>query len=156
MKSFMNSLGMWTPAMAATAILTLFSATSLAQTTSQSTVDEGVVQKFEDVEELLDDVEQYDGRRIQVSGEVEEKIDDHSFILESGGFFNDEIPVLMPEKSMAIKEDSDVTVTGVVRTDDIDEIGREYGWNVSPEIKADLEKVKAFLIAEKIVQNEDD
>jgi hypothetical protein len=154
MKPFMNSWGMWTATIAAAAILALFSAVSFAQTASQPT-DDGVVQKFEDVEELMDKVEQYDGRKIQVSGEVDKKIDDHSFILESGGFFNDEIPVLMPKDSVAIKEDSDVTVTGVVRTGGIDEIEREYGWNVSPQIKADLKKVKAFLIAEKVVQKED-
>jgi hypothetical protein len=147
---------MWAPAMAAAAILALFSATSLAQTTSQSTTDDGVVQKFEDVEALMDDVKQYDGRKVEVSGEVDKKIDDHSFILESGGFFNDEIPVLMPKGGMTIKEDSDVTVTGVVRTGGIDEMEREYGWNVSPQTKTKLKKVKAFLIAEKVVQNDDD
>jgi hypothetical protein len=49
-----------------------------------------------------------------------------------------------------IEEDSNVTVTGVARTDDIDEIEREYGWNISPQIKTDLEKVNAFLIADRI------
>jgi hypothetical protein len=95
MKSFINSLGMWALALAAVTILTVFSTTTFAETTNQ--LAQGVVKKFENVEDLLDNVAEYDGRRVQVSGEVEKIIDTRSFILEGGGIFNDEIIVFIPE-----------------------------------------------------------
>jgi hypothetical protein len=154
MKTSGNSWEMWIGTMAAAAILGIFSAISFAQTANQP-IEDGIVQKFNDVEELMDKVKQYDGRKIQVSGEIDKIIDQHSFILESGGFFNDEITVLMPGSSIAVKEDSNVTVTGVIRTADLDEIEREYGWNTNPQDKAKLRKVKAFLISYNITPNKD-
>jgi hypothetical protein len=145
---------MWALALAAVTILTVFSTTTFAETTNQ--LAQGVVKKFENVEDLLDNVAEYDGRRVQVSGEVEKIIDTRSFILEGGGIFNDEIIVFIPEKGMIVTEDSDVTVTGVVRTVGFVEIEREYGWDLDPQVKTELEKVKVYLIAENIAQDEDD
>lgn len=155
MKRRINSLGMW----ASATVLILFPAVIFALTNSPPT--NGVVKKFETVEELLDDnVAQYRGRNIQVSGEVEE-INGRTFILESGGtfriffressgIFNDEIVVVVPEKKILVMEGSDITVTGVIRTVGLAEIEREYDLDLAPEIEAELNEVEIFLIAKDI------
>lgn len=143
MKSRINSPGMWTAAMAIATALTAFSTASFAQD----------AEYVENVEELLDNVARYDGKKIRVSGEVEE-IDERAFILESGGIFNDEIVVVIPERGVTvterITEEEHATVTGMVHTISLVEVEREYGWDMHPEIEVELERVEAFLIAERI------
>lgn len=109
----------------------------------------------EDVEELLDNIGGYANDRVAVSGEIEEHIDPRSFVLESGGLFNDEITVIMPAGAEGLdptllREDSDVVVIGTLRTVPVVEIEREFGWDFDPEIEAELEDVRTYLIAEKI------
>lgn len=141
MRPPMNLLGMWTTAI----VLTVFSAASFADTEYKY---------VENVEELLDNVAYYADKKVQVSGEVEE-IDGRVFILESGGVFNDEIVVVLSEASMRVMEDSDVTVSGTVRTISFVEVEREYGLDLDPEIEVELENKEAFLIADRIEQRED-
>jgi hypothetical protein len=146
--------------MATATVLAAFSAASFAQTDDQST--DAKHKQVNNVEELLDNVARYDGKKVQVCGKIEE-IEAHTFILESGGIFNDEIIVVMPKgKEIAlqfinsdgglalIEEDSNVIVTGTVRTVGAVEIEREYGLDLDPEIEIELERVKAFLIADRI------
>lgn len=136
----MNSLRMWTTAI----VLTVFSAASSAETGYEY---------VESVEELLDNVAYYADKKVQVPGEVEE-INGRAFILESGGVFNDEIVVVMPETGMRVTEDVDVTVSGTVRTIGLVEVEREYGLDLDPEIEVELENREAFLIADRIEQRE--
>lgn len=140
MRPPMNLLGMWTTAM----VLIVFSAASFAETEYKY---------VENVEELLDNVAYYADKKVQVSGEVEE-IDGRAFILESGGVFNDEIVVVISEASMRVMEDTDVTVSGTVRTISFVEVEREYGLDLDPEIEVELENREAFLIADHIKQRE--
>ncbi|QBQ56435.1 hypothetical protein E3U44_03555 [Nitrosococcus wardiae] len=144
--------------MMATALLMTFSVITSAQAAGQQAG--GEPQTLENVEELLDDVLRYDGKKVRVSGEVEELIDQHSFILESGGLFNDEMVVLIPEGNMKaharVTEDSKVTVTGTVRAVGLVEVEREYGWDLDPHLKVELENVEAFLISDNIEQKEED
>lgn len=178
MTQFMNKVSSSVKATMTAAVLITFSAMSFAQTTGQQLGSEDQpmgsgaqpmgsgaqqmggetqqIKTFEDVEELLDDIARYDGQKVKVPGEVEEKIDERAFILESGGIFNDEIVVMMPEGRLMVTEDSEVVVTGTVRAIGFVEIEREYGWDLDPQIKVELEDVEAFIIAESIEQKEDD
>jgi hypothetical protein len=111
--------------------------------------------QVEDVEELLDNIDRYVDTRVSVSGEIEEHIDSQSFVLESGGLFNDEIVVVVPQGAegldlMQLREDSDVVVTGTLRTVSRLEIEREYGWDLDPEIEVELEDVEVYLVADRI------
>ncbi|EDZ65767.1 hypothetical protein NOC27_2447 [Nitrosococcus oceani AFC27] len=117
----------------------------------------GQSQTVEDVEELLDNIERYDGQKVTVSGEVEERIDKRSFILESGGLFNDEIVVVMPKGNLNVQEDDEVAVTGKVRAVKFVDIEREYNWVLNEEIKSEIEDVEAFLIADHVeITKQDD
>lgn len=149
MKSFISSLGMW---VAAIVMITL-SAVSFAQT--NQSIDKTRYQFVENVEELLDNIARYDNKKVRVPGEVEE-IDRRAFILESGGVFQDEIIVVMPETGMWVREDADVIVAGTVRTISIIEIEREYGLDLDPEIEIELKDREAFLIAERIEHRDEE
>ncbi|QBQ56491.1 hypothetical protein E3U44_07405 [Nitrosococcus wardiae] len=107
-------------------------------------------QRVEDVEELLDSITRYKGQTVRVSGEVEEIIDQKAFILESGGLFNNEIVVLVPQGNLTVMEGIDVTVTGTVRVISLIEIDREYGWGLEPYMRVELEDVDTFLVADHV------
>lgn len=70
-----------------------------------------------DVETLLDHYNQYQGKRVSVVGEVKNTAKD-SFVLESGGIFNDKIEVQRGAvKNVTIANDNQVLVTGKVQGD---------------------------------------
>ncbi|ADJ29393.1 hypothetical protein [Nitrosococcus watsonii] len=116
----------------------------------------GQAQTVEDVKKLLKNIERYDGQKVTVSGEVEERIDKKAFILESGGIFNDEIVVIVPKGNLNVQEDDEVTVTGTVRSAKFADIENEYQWVVNEEIKDEIEDTKAFLIADHVDITEQD
>jgi hypothetical protein len=147
MKLFISSL----PSIAAAAILTLFSAISLAQAADQPADD--TVHKVKNVKELLNNIARYDGKEIQVSGKVDKVIDDHTLILESGGVFNNEIVVLMPKNNIKVKEgNSHITVTGTLRTADIFEIETYYNQKLNPELSIEKDEIEAYIVADNIEQ----
>jgi cytochrome c-type biogenesis protein CcmE len=79
----------------------------------------------------MDDVNKYEDKRLRVPGEVEEHIDPRAFILESGGIFDDEVTVIQTEgveglDPSLLREDSDIVVTGKVRTLTVYDVEREY------------------------------
>lgn len=150
-------------AVMASAALVTFPITSSAQTTAGQTsqgADQpsraggqqagGQPHTVENVKELLKNLEHLDGQKVTVSGEVEERIDQTSFILESGGIFNDEIVVVMPKGKLNIQEDDEVTVTGTVRSAKFVDIESEYNWALDEETKSEIEGEDAFLIADHV------
>ena len=118
------------------------------------------VMKVEDVEELLDNSSKYIGKTVQVTGEVEEKYATmkDSFVLESGGWFNDEITVI-PKRGYtmpALTEDDDIQVTGTVRRSSVIEIERELDWDLDSEVEYELESSEAYIVADKVIVNDRD
>lgn len=110
-----------------------------------------------DVEELNDKIAQHTGQKVTVAGEIEEWLDARSFVLESGGLFNDEITVIVPPNvkgldTQRLNEDADIVVAGTVRAMQLVELERELGWDLQPELEVELEGVKHFLVAERITR----
>jgi hypothetical protein len=73
-----------------------------------------------DVEELNDDLDGQMGKTVAVVGEVEKRFDNRSFVLESGGLFDNEITVIVPQTSKGMKpdriqEDAQLLIHGKVR-----------------------------------------
>lgn len=115
------------------------------------------VASLNDVETLMDNPTKYDNQKISIKGEVKDQIDSQSFVLESGGIFDDEVVVLMsPQmkeaKAKTPKEDSAVTVTGTVRMVPIVEIRRELSWDLDPQMEAELQGAKVFVVADKVAK----
>jgi hypothetical protein len=136
----------------ATAILTMLSAISLAQASDQSTDN---VIKVKNVKELLDNIVRYNGKKIQVSGKVDKVIDAHSFILESGGVFNNEIVVIVPKNNRKVTENNaPATVTGSLRTADLIETETYYDQKLNPELSIEKDEIEAYIVADKVEQQQ--
>jgi uncharacterized protein YdeI (BOF family) len=110
------------------------------------------------VEELNDNMNRYRDQRVAVRGEIEEYLGPSSFVLESGGIFDDEITVIIPENVQGIdpnmlREDSDIVVHGAVRQMTQVEIEREMSWDFDPEIEAEFEGTRSYLVAERITRD---
>jgi hypothetical protein len=116
--------------------------------------------RFEDVEDLMDRVEQLDNQTVTVAGEVDKLIDPQSFILESGGIINDEIVVVMDKKLMDAQkamatDDANLIVTGTVRRIPVAQLRKELGWNFDSKWDEKFGRVKNFLIASEIQRKAD-
>jgi hypothetical protein len=116
--------------------------------------------RFEDVEDLMDRVEQLDNQTVTVAGEVDKLIDPQSFILESGGIINDEIVVVMDKKLMDAQkamatDDANLIVTGTVRRIPVAQLRKELGWNFDSKWDEKFGRVKSFLIASEIQRKAD-
>lgn len=108
-----------------------------------------------DIETLNDDIKKYDGKTVRVKGEVEDKIDTRSVVIESGGVIDDEIvviggPNLKGQQIADLVEDSEVVVTGTVVSKPMAEIRKQYGWNVDEKMAGEFRNVKSYLIADEI------
>lgn len=109
------------------------------------------------VEQLNDKIAQHAGKQVSVAGEIEEWLDARTFVLESGGLFNDEIAVIVPPNAKGmdvqrLREDTDIVVSGTVRSVPIIELERELGWDLDPQLEVELEGTKNFLVADRITR----
>ncbi len=107
-----------------------------------------------DVETLNDDLSKYANKKIKVSGEVKDKIDSKSMVIESGGIFNDEIVVIagpnLKGSIASYKEDADLKITGTLKAANLVDVRREYSWDLDPQVEAELQQTTAFLVADEI------
>lgn len=113
-----------------------------------------------DVEELNDKIAQHAGKQVSVAGEIEDWLDARTFVLESGGLFNDEIAVIVPPNVKGLdvqrlREDADIVVSGTVRSVPVIELERELGWDFDPQLEVELEGTKNFLVADRITRQRD-
>lgn len=108
-----------------------------------------------DVRELNLNIAKYAGKQVSVSGEIDDKVGPRSFILESGGVFDDEIIVILPTNVQGLKpeqlrEDANIVVTGTVRPMTVVEVERELNWDLTPEVEVEFEGIQNYLVADKI------
>lgn len=132
--------------------ISLATAVALAPATLQA---ENEPMPVGSVNHLVDNAGKYVDKRITVAGEVEEWLDPRTFVLESGGIFMDEVTVIMPKGAKGLdpallREDSDIRVTGTVRSASAVDIEREFDWDFAPAINVELESANTYLIAETI------
>lgn len=130
------------------ALLATFSVWANVEQTRNVTV-------LKDVETLNDNLAKYSGKVVRVNGEIEEKIDSRSIVLESGGFLNDEIVVINGANAKGTKidelnKDTKVVVTGTVVMKPVSEFRKDYNWNLNSETEKEFKNIRAFLVAEEI------
>lgn len=117
---------------------------------------EGKTTHVRDVEELLDQKAKLDNKSVSVSGEIEEVLDERTFILESGGLFDDEVVVFMDKNVQAdelnrlIKEDKELIVNGTFKRATVAEIEREHDWKFSSDSKKKLKKSQAYILGSQL------
>lgn len=107
------------------------------------------------VSTLNSNLDLYKNKMVTVHGEIDDKINDRAFLLESGGLINDELVVvasdkLDPSQLQAIKEDSEVQVKGTVKVMSLNDAKKEFRWTLSKDEEKELKDVKTFLVAVSI------
>jgi hypothetical protein len=112
-----------------------------------------------DVEELRDDLNRFTNQTVKVAAEIDTWIGPRAFIIESGGIINDHVLVVVPPAAKGIqakdlKTDDDVLITGKVRALTVLELERELGWNLEPQLEAELSTTR-ILVADNIGYQQD-
>jgi hypothetical protein len=108
------------------------------------------------VADITGSLTNYAGRTVTVVADVEEVLGPRAFKLDednalAGGIDNDML-VLSPKAGALANFDDQwlnnkVRVTGAVHRAVVIDIEREIGWDLDPDIEAELQEVKAVLVA---------
>lgn len=106
-----------------------------------------------DVEDITEDDQYFDGdqfvgEEVTVSAEVEEVLNQQSFVLDGGGW-GDESLLVVSADTMKLQEDDVVQVTGTVREFTYDDYADEYGLVADPGVYDDYSE-EEFLEASSI------
>lgn len=120
----------------------------------------GQVQTVDDVQTLNKGISNYDNKKVKVTGEIKDKLDKRSFVLEGGGIMNDEIVVVVDPKVQGqktanvdkLKENAKIEVTGTVKAVPVASVREELSWDLDPKIEVELEGVTGVLVAETIAK----
>ena len=86
---------------------------------------------------------------VVVDGVVSEVYGLHAFTI-TGGLFTGDLPVIVPPDlaTTPLAEGIDIQITGTVEAFVMTEIEADYGWDLSPEIEAEIEENEPVLIAQ--------
>lgn len=115
---------------------------------------------FVDVASVVDNPASFAGRTVTVRGEVEEIYSPRQAFALTGDGIIAENQIMVLTKGNAgpmLEEDKQVRVNGRVRAyavADLADYERELGWNFTPELRAELEKIKTVIIADSITLSE--
>ena len=105
------------------------------------------------LDDLEDHASQYTGKRITVTGEIQNVLGPRLFTVDEDDWidFDGETLVLVPAPAIAfVREDRPVTITGTVRPFVKAEVEHEWGWfNDQPRLEAEFTK-RPVLVAESI------
>ncbi|MBE9098293.1 hypothetical protein [Vacuolonema iberomarrocanum] len=105
-------------------------------------------------EVISDSIESFIGETVSVQGEVRERIDDASFLLEDERpfFGGEDIIVISVGEPITLLngDESDLYVTGEVRQLAIADFAREYGLQLNPDLYAEYENLPV-IIAQSII-----
>jgi hypothetical protein len=105
------------------------------------------------LDDLEDHASQYTGKRITVTGEIQNVLGPRLFTVDEDDWidFDGETLVLVPAPAIAfVREDRPVTITGTVRPFVKAEIEHEWGWfNDQPRLEAEFTK-RPVLVADSI------
>lgn len=111
------------------------------------------------VADIVADPTRYAGQTVTVVADVEEVLTPYAFQLDedsptAGGIDND-LTVFSPKSAQLADIDDQwlnnkVRVTGTVRAYSVVDIERDIGWDLDPQVEAELEGVKAALVASSV------
>ena len=111
------------------------------------------------VADVTGNVTGYVGKTVTVVADVEEVLGPRAFKLDednalAGGIDNDILVLSSKAETLGNIDDkwlnNKVQVTGVVHQVAVIDIEREIGWDLDPTLEAELEEVKAVLVAKSV------
>jgi hypothetical protein len=101
-----------------------------------------------DIEAIKEQAALFRGMTVTVRGEIDDIKSPHVFKVKNRELFGERIWVISPDGTQ-LTDDTEVLVTGTVRTVTEGEIEREYKLGVTDEVRADLE-TKVVLVADSV------
>jgi hypothetical protein len=132
-------------------------ATACSETPSEVTTQEEATENVT-TEEISDGAEGLIGETVSVRAEVEEVVDDTSFLIEDDQFFGGEDILVINASGepfvLVEGDDTDVQVTGEVQQLVIADFETEYGLNLDPTLYADYED-RPVVVAQSIALSPD-
>lgn len=133
---------------------------SIEETSTGATATSGAdADSILDVADITGSPERYLGQTVTVVAEVEEVLGPYSFKLDegavlAGGIDNDLRVFWSNSASLAAIDDQwlndNVRVTGTVARMTVTELEREIGWDLDPELEAEVEGTRPVLIARSV------
>lgn len=116
----------------------------------------GTAEAAVNIQDIVDNPASFVGRTVTVSGEVEEIYSPKgAFSITGGGAIaeNQLLVLAKADKVPMVEENQNVRVRGAVRAyavADLQRLETDIGWDFSPELETELERVKAVMIAETV------
>jgi hypothetical protein len=143
-----------TPSLRVACSAAAWSGAALALCAGCDTIDSPRTSTAPTVEDVDDDPARYVGKRVTLTGEIDEVHSNQAFELEGHGWiFDDEVLVVTrtPVRLGAaqLSDDLEVRVSGIVRKMSPYEIEREVGWDVNTHLEARW-RDKAVVVADDI------
>jgi hypothetical protein len=131
-----------------------WSGAALALCVGCDTIDSPRTSTTPTVQDVDDDPGRYVGKRVSLTGEIDDVHSNQAFELEGHGWiFDDEVLVLTrtPVRlgSAQLSDDLEVRVSGIVRKMSPTEIDREVGWHVNAHLAA-LWRDRTVVVADDI------
>lgn len=145
----------WTSGVACVAVLAFAYGCDTSRATDASRAAEGTTR----VADIAGEPDKYLGQTVTVVADVEEVHSPRAFSLDedspaAGGIDNDLLVLYSNSDSLRDIDDqwlnNKVRVTGKVGKFTIVEIERELGWDLQPQLEAEVEGKKAVLIASSV------
>lgn len=109
------------------------------------------------VEKVADDPSRLYGKRLTLAGEVDDVLGPRAFTVKGEGVFIDADEVIVLTKTpprfagMAVEADDDVIATGTIRPGVVAELEREIGWDLEPQLEAEIQR-RPVLVADTLRQ----
>lgn len=156
MKRMANALAMMIFATAGLAACSIFERDSRGPASVEAMGLSSGALRLENVRTLMKNSIAYEGQLVTVRGDVKKKRGSRAFELESGGFINNEILVVMgPESTgprvLALEDDQEVVVIGTVRHLSTVSYERDPSWGLDPEIQMELDDSRPVIIADQVI-----
>lgn len=107
------------------------------------------------VEQVAEEPTGYYGKRVTLTGEVKNVLGPRAFRIEGDGVWLDMDEILVLTRSPAsfmgaeLRDDTDVIASGTLRRGMVVELERELGWDLDPEIEAEIQS-KPVLVADSL------
>lgn len=100
------------------------------------------------IEKVEEETDEYIGKKVTVNGEIARIVNPRAFIIRDDEFLGGEDVLVVSATEVPLVEDTLARVTGTARELNIVEFEKEYGFDLEPELEAELKERPAIVATE--------